>query len=158
MSEIALHKLHRKLNAYGKLDSKVNTLNFIKTVDSILSYKDTSSLPHIFKHFRDDEAHYCTFESIKHGVEGCFAENYVSNILQNIHILIENAPEWASFFLFDILHTPSHLKDFQAYIYLASRNVVFLENLEKKLNRHKDFAQAFPLHLNPPKVKESSHA
>ena len=107
-----LSSLYSELEKYKDFDKDDNDEKFLDVVDKIVAFHDPKSLPVLLKYFDDEDSSW-VLECLKGSIKTCDyldKKIYAKGIVENLHILMPKAKQWAEEFIYIIFNEPEGLE------------------------------------------------
>lgn len=139
MSDKTLKELYKDLENHRNFDQGENTIeSFLKTVDDIVNKSDVSSLQIILPYFDDNCEYEGIFEGIRVSIEHFPEEEYVRELLKNIHLMIPKGLDFAKTMLARIINDDNSYNFVRKYIKLADPDkfLRILSKIEDEVSWH----------------------
>lgn len=155
----AIEKLYQDLEKYKNFDEEGNAEKFLETTDSIILYKDPESIKVILQYFDDNSEYLWVFDSISSGLESYSKENYVSELLKNLPILLKQAPVFADNFFNRIFNSPEYYNFFVNNIHLAHTEslLTLLNIMEEESPHHRKLYKELQKKLFNRKIEQNNN-
>lgn len=134
-----LFSLYKQLEKYKDFDIDDNAIKFLDIADEIILKNNPQCFPALLSYFNDRSEYTWVLESLKGALENFDNEIYVKSILENLHLLIPTAIEWACNILYSIFNDESCMKTFEQNMHLAKKEdlIKLFDLMEKESPHHK---------------------
>jgi hypothetical protein len=137
--EKILEKLYGDLEMCSDFNKGEETIEaFLRTVREIIDVNDASSLQYILPYFDDNCPYDGVFESIRVGIEHFPREDYVHELIKNIHLMNPKSFDFASTMLARLINDDESYGFVKKYVQLADQGMFLkvLSLIESEIDWH----------------------
>ncbi len=117
-----LNQLYDELDHYSNFEIEDNSNHFVDTMYKIVNEEDPESIDILVKYIRDDCEYdwVCQFLALSLG--GYEGEPYVKKLIENMPVLLMQAPKWLDDILDNIISDDEDLKEFEKQFHKIDDN------------------------------------
>ena len=135
-----LQELYEQLEKYKDHNIDDNSNKFLDVAEQIVFHNDPASMPILLKYFSDDEDTMYDWvgEILMSYLEGYDSATHVKVLLENLPIIVSNAPFWAGSMFNSILNERTCKQLFIDNVHLAPKEALLtlFDIIDKRYDHH----------------------